>query len=915
MLITNVKSNADLVGKKKLQADLLELSIANESELEKRVKDYKNPNKPIPIAPEYKTNAELQKDRLAQERQAIANMEEFGFDYNKSADLVAWLSSSLVNRLIEFNANFKGIKKELVEKTNPKLLTVDYLKNYLENYFEDMDVNFGRKFGQRELDGLALPTTIDELTNLIPIDELDDMLDAIQDVIPQLIQTSRDFQIQIYGNDDVVGKIAEIEGLENGIKSEANAEIRKTLTARKIEEEKQLKSLQNRKQEISNTYNKLMNVYDLFFLYSKVLPSQQILTVMKQSLTQQERADMIRRYVGVLRKMKILTREGTQELISEFGKGDMSNWLRKANNSLSFLANDANLKAIQKIQDDYTFLITHSNRVADAGNIQQLNEIRKQEIIEAKKAIIEGRDDDPINIDLKAPRRFGKIEIEADAQTSLQKRFLNQKYDDELQTAQDNDAYLERERQQGFVRDRVFNRIGIEPPPTRPISNLSKSEIEKIRSQQPNRLKLTKGDVKRLKGEKLGKDTTDLSQLKRTKPSGLESDISLQSDFGTNLTSSIIPFPSIKSDINVNEYAKEAEDYILEYAFQQNEAIEELKEIYAIDKKQGVDTARNYLLLYAGTQEDVDFLNAPTGANKINFNRFVSQIKKIMKEKLKQMIEIIKSDGLRKSKIRDEARKNKEPIPPLESFDYNQFTEGVQRAEIGDTGEETKYGIGTKKGRGLPKKIIKHLREDDAENKALSKAFKKHMKIEKEVNGDSSDEEKGGALKFKHKKIKVGKGISVVAQPAYKTFGKYVIHMGHLIDKNVANFKYPSLGSIPAIKPLTVSDDYKDFIMDTLENGKPNDRIFSKLPQEEQKHFERVVLGAGLLDAFKLRRTKSDSEKKDADRFNILRGEVMAGNNSEKVIKELRGLIIRFMNEGRIQQKEGTGMLVELSAI
>jgi heterodisulfide reductase subunit C len=222
---------------------------------------------------------------------------------------------------------------------------------------------------------------------------------------------------------------------------------------------------------------------------------------------------------------------------------------------------------------------------------------------------------------------------------------------------------------------------------------------------------------------------------------------------------------------------------------------------------------------------------------------------------------------------------------------------------------QTTYGV------GLPKKIINHLREDDAENKALSKAFKKHMKIEKQVNGDSSDEEKGGALKFKHKKIKVGKGIEVQAQPAYKTFGKYVIHIGHLIDKNVANFKYPSLGSIPAIKPLTVSDDYKDFIMDTLENGKPNERIFSKLPEQEQKHFERVVLGAGLLDAFKLRRNKSDGENKDADRFNILRGEVMAGNNSDKVIKELRGLIIRFMNEGRIQQKEGTGMLVELSAI
>jgi hypothetical protein len=186
----------------------------------------------------------------------------------------------------------------------------------------------------------------------------------------------------------------------------------------------------------------------------------------------------------------------------------------------------------------------------------------------------------------------------------------------------------------------------------------------------------------------------------------------------------------------------------------------------------------------------------------------------------------------------------------------------------------------------------------------------------------------GGNPQFKHKKIKVGRGIKdaqrvsgvspgieVKKQPAYKTFGKYVIHMGHLLDKNVANFKYPSLGSIPSIKPMTISEDYKEFIMDTLENGKPNERNFNKLEDEEQRHFERVVLGAGLIDIFKLKRNHTERERKEAERFNLLRGEILAGNNSESVSKELRSLIVRFMNEGRIHQREGTTMLMELSSI
>jgi hypothetical protein len=145
MIIGNIKSSNDLNSKRKLQQELLELEIANEAELERRVKDFKDPNKPIQVAPQFKTNAQLQKDRTEQERLALKNLEELGFDYNKCSELVVWLSGSDVDRLVEFNANFKGIKKDLTETTNPKLLTTEYVKNYLERFFEDLDVSFGRK--------------------------------------------------------------------------------------------------------------------------------------------------------------------------------------------------------------------------------------------------------------------------------------------------------------------------------------------------------------------------------------------------------------------------------------------------------------------------------------------------------------------------------------------------------------------------------------------------------------------------------------------------------------------------------------------------------------------------------------------------------------------------------------------------
>ena len=158
----------------------------------------------------------------------------------------------------------------------------------------------------------------------------------------------------------------------------------------------------------------------------------------------------------------------------------------------------------------------------------------------------------------------------------------------------------------------------------------------------------------------------------------------------------------------------------------------------------------------------------------------------------------------------------------------------------------------------------------------------------------------------------VGRGIDVEQQPTYKKFGKYVMHYPHLVNNNVFNVKYPSLGSIPAIKPKTITDEYKEFVLDIFDSGKMNERLFNTLDDDEKTHFHKVCKGAGLLELFKLRKGDTDEEKDDLDRFNLLKGSFVAGNNSESVVRELRSLITKFIHEGRITKNEGLSLLMEI---
>jgi len=170
---------------------------------------------------------------------------------------------------------------------------------------------------------------------------------------------------------------------------------------------------------------------------------------------------------------------------------------------------------------------------------------------------------------------------------------------------------------------------------------------------------------------------------------------------------------------------------------------------------------------------------------------------------------------------------------------------------------------------------------------------------------------------FKSTRIKIGKGLEVEEQPRFKTFGKYIIHMPHLINDNVLNVKFPSGGVIPSIKPVQINNNFKEFINDLLETGKFDERHYNSLSKGERDHFMKIAKGANLISKLGVKQSKEDEdiEKKDVDRFELLKGEYDAGNNNEKMIKELRALVIKFIHNGKINKKQGMEFLMELSLV
>lgn len=164
------------------------------------------------------------------------------------------------------------------------------------------------------------------------------------------------------------------------------------------------------------------------------------------------------------------------------------------------------------------------------------------------------------------------------------------------------------------------------------------------------------------------------------------------------------------------------------------------------------------------------------------------------------------------------------------------------------------------------------------------------------------------------KKIIIGKGINAVETPTYREFGKFVIHEPYLEHNDMLVIKYRSLGAVPKFKgKIPVSDIFREFMLNLLDTGKVNQVLYKQLEQKEKKLFEDVSTQAGIFTGFGLPRTILNEEAEELKRFELLRGEIMSGNNNPKVYNELRKLVIKFMNDGRIKRRDATNLLIELS--
>ena len=163
--------------------------------------------------------------------------------------------------------------------------------------------------------------------------------------------------------------------------------------------------------------------------------------------------------------------------------------------------------------------------------------------------------------------------------------------------------------------------------------------------------------------------------------------------------------------------------------------------------------------------------------------------------------------------------------------------------------------------------------------------------------------------------VKFDEGIKIVSRNRWKTFGKFIINYNDLDDLKL-NIRYISGSQVPKMKKQDISIELYNVISSLIDTGEINYTLIKDLKDKEKELLDDLIIRAGLKKQLNYKASKTEMSTSDLkNKFNILSGEIEAGNNSPKVKQDLTEVINKLVAKRVISKANAVEMLNELKEI
>ena len=171
----------------------------------------------------------------------------------------------------------------------------------------------------------------------------------------------------------------------------------------------------------------------------------------------------------------------------------------------------------------------------------------------------------------------------------------------------------------------------------------------------------------------------------------------------------------------------------------------------------------------------------------------------------------------------------------------------------------------------------------------------------------------GFGVKVNRKEVDVDTSKKVKAREVYVPFGRYLLNQNKL-GTGILMMRTKKGGAIPKHPTKKVSKDIQVLFQGFLDGKMPSFDDINDLSETDKDKMYSVLTDA---QVDKISVPQPDKCKVDREnrRFELLRGEILAGNDNADMVKEFKLLILKLMNKSRLPRREGQEILVELTSM
>ena len=162
--------------------------------------------------------------------------------------------------------------------------------------------------------------------------------------------------------------------------------------------------------------------------------------------------------------------------------------------------------------------------------------------------------------------------------------------------------------------------------------------------------------------------------------------------------------------------------------------------------------------------------------------------------------------------------------------------------------------------------------------------------------------------------VDMTKGLSYESSPYFVSFGKYVINPSKLAS-GIIDLKTRGGSKINKYPQRQLSAGLSKVMNRMIGGRMPDEYDFNEMDLEDQNFLYNLASDAKINDRLKLKTPKRSKDGEEQNRFEILKGQIIAGNDNKDLVKEFKQMLLRFSNDGRIKKSEAREILLDLVAL